>query len=95
MCIRDSLEAGRLLKERSNGEVYLSYVDPSPYTWRYWGRRGLMPQAGARIWDDEGNVVLGEDPGTKPVSYTHLDVYKRQLYAQRHGACHRRRHSAL
>ena len=59
------LEAGRLLKERSNGEVYLSYVDPSTYTWRYWGRRGLMPQAGARIWDDEGNVVIGEDPGTK------------------------------
>ena len=25
------LEAGRLLKERSNGEVYLSYVDPSTY----------------------------------------------------------------
>lgn len=59
------LEAGRLLKERSNGEVYLSYVDPSTFTWRYWGRRGLMPQAGARIWDDEGNVVIGEDAGTK------------------------------
>ena len=59
------LEAGRLLKERSNGEVYLSYIDPTTYTWRYWGRRGLMPQAGARIWDDEGNVVIGEDPGTK------------------------------
>ena len=59
------LEAGRLLKERSNGEVYLSYIDPTTYTWRYWGRRGLMPQAGARIWDEEGNVVIGEDPGTK------------------------------
>ena len=59
------LEAGRLLKERSNGEVYLSYIDPSTYTWRYWGRRGLMPQANARIWDEEGNVVIGEDAGTK------------------------------
>ncbi len=59
------LEAGRLLKERSNGEVYLSYVDPSTFTWRYWGRRGLMPQAGARIWDEEGNVVIGSDEGTK------------------------------
>ena len=59
------LEAGRLLKERSNGEVYLSYVDPGSYTWRYWGRRGLMPQAGARIWDEDGNVVIGSDPGTK------------------------------
>lgn len=58
------LEAGRLLKERSNGTVYLSYVDPGSYTWRYWGRRGLMPQANARIWDDEGNVVIGSDPGT-------------------------------
>lgn len=59
------LEAGRLLKERSNGEVYLSYVDPSTFTWRYWGRRGLMPQANARIWDSEGNIVIGEDPGTQ------------------------------
>ena len=59
------LEAGRLLKERSNGEVYLSYIDPSTFTWRYWGRRGLMPQANARIWDDEGNVVIGSDEGAK------------------------------
>ena len=59
------IEAGRLLKERSNGEVYLSWVDTTSYTWRYWGRRGLMPQAGARIWDENGNVVIGEDEGTK------------------------------
>ena len=59
------VEAGRLLKERSNGEVYLSYVCPTSYTWRYWGRRGLMPQANARIWDEKGNVVIGQDEGTK------------------------------
>ena len=59
------LEAGRLLKERSNGEVYLSYIDPSTFTWRYWGRRGLMPQANARIWDEKGNVIIGSDEGTK------------------------------
>ncbi len=59
------LEAGRQLKEKSNGEVYLSYIDPTSYTWRYWGRRGLMPQANARLWDEEGNVVIGSDPGTK------------------------------
>ncbi|MCF0237030.1 MAG: carbohydrate ABC transporter substrate-binding protein [Sphaerochaetaceae bacterium] len=59
------LEAGRLLKERSNGTVYLSYVDPGSNTWRYWGRRGLMPQANARIWDEDGNVVIGSDEGTK------------------------------
>lgn len=59
------LEAGRLLKERSNGEVFLSYIDPTTFTWRYWGRRGLMPQANARIWDEKGNVVIGKDEGTK------------------------------
>ncbi|MEG0511463.1 MAG: extracellular solute-binding protein [Clostridia bacterium] len=59
------LEAGRQLKEKSNGEVFLSYIDPTTYTWRYWGRRGLMPQANAHIWDEQGNVVIGSDPGTK------------------------------
>ena len=59
------LEAGRLLKQKSNGSVYLSYVDPGTYTWRYWGRRGLMPQANAKIWDSEGNVIIGTDKGTK------------------------------
>lgn len=59
------IEAGRQLKEKSGGTVYLSYVSPSSKTWRYWGRRGLMPQANARIWDEEGNIVIGEDEGTK------------------------------
>ena len=35
------VEAGRQLKEKSNGEVYLSYISPDSMTWRYWGRRGL------------------------------------------------------
>ena len=39
------IEAGRQLKEKSNGEVYLSYIDPTSKTWRYWARRGLMPSA--------------------------------------------------
>ena len=59
------IEAGRQLKEKSDGKVYLSYISPSSKTWRYWGRRGLMPQANARIWDEDGNVVIGEDEGTK------------------------------
>lgn len=59
------IEVGRKLQEASNGEVYLSFVDPGLYTWRYWGRRGLMPQAQARIWDDEGNVVIDTDPGAR------------------------------
>ncbi len=67
------LEAGRTIKEKSNGEVYLSYIDPTTYTWRYWGRRGLMPQANARIWDEQGNVVIGSDEGTK-LALTFLDT---------------------
>lgn len=57
------LEVGRKLKKASSGQVFLSYEDPGSRTWRYWGRRGLLPQAGARIWDDDGNVVLDKDPG--------------------------------
>lgn len=59
------IKAGELLKERSNGDVYLSYLDPGSRTWRYYGRRGFMPQANARIWDEEGNVVFASDAGTK------------------------------
>lgn len=57
------LEVGRQLKQKSNGEVFLSYEDPASRTWRYWGRRGLMPQANAKIWDDDGNVVIDKDSG--------------------------------
>ncbi len=57
------LEVGRKLKTLSKGQVFLSYVDPGDRTWRYWGRRGLMPQAAAKIWDDDGNVVIDKDPG--------------------------------
>lgn len=59
------IKAGELLKERSGGKVYLSYLDPGSRTWRYYGRRGFMPQANARIWDEEGNVVFGSDEGTQ------------------------------
>ena len=59
------IEVGRKLKEASNGKVYLSYVDPGSLIWRYYGRRGFMPQANAKIWDDQGNVVIDTDPGAK------------------------------
>lgn len=59
------IKAGEELKEKSDGKVYLSYIDPGSRTWRYWGRRGLMPQADAHIWDDDGNIVIGSDEGTK------------------------------
>ena len=59
------IETGRQLKEKSNGEVYLSWIGSNDMTWKCWGRRGLMPQANAKIWDDEGNVIIGQDEGTK------------------------------
>jgi len=73
------VEVGRKLKEASNGEVFLSYIDPGAYTWRYWGRRGLMPQAEARIWDDEGNVVIDSDPGTQLALGTLETLYSEGL----------------
>src|SRR5690606_33308091 len=59
------IEVGRKLKELSGGTVYLSYIDPGANAWRYYGRRGFMPQANARIWDDRGNVVIDTDPGAR------------------------------
>ncbi|MBK7820286.1 MAG: extracellular solute-binding protein [Tessaracoccus sp.] len=59
------LEAGRKLKTDSKGEVQLSQVDPSTFAWRYWGRRGLLPQAKAQIWGDDGAIVFGENEGTR------------------------------
>ena len=59
------IEVGRKLKDASNGEVFLSYIEPGSRTWRYYGRRGLMPQTGAKIWDEEGNVVIDTDPGAQ------------------------------
>lgn len=59
------IEAGRQLKEKSSGEVYLSWIGSNNMTWKCWGRRGLMPQANAKVWDDDGNVIIGSDEGTK------------------------------
>lgn len=73
------IEAGRQLKEKSDGKVYLSYISPSSKTWRYWGRRGMMPQANARIWDEKGNVVIGEDEGTKLALSTLDTLYSEEL----------------
>ncbi|AEV28015.1 ABC-type sugar transport system, periplasmic component [Sphaerochaeta pleomorpha str. Grapes] len=73
------IEAGRQLKEKSNGLVYLSYIDPGSRTWRYWGRRGLMPQANARIWGENGDVVFGSDPGVKLALNTLDTLYSEGL----------------
>lgn len=71
------IEAGRKLKAKSGGKVYLSYIDPGSLTWRYWGRRGLMPQANARIWDNDGNIVIGNDEGTK-LAFGTLDTMNKE-----------------
>jgi multiple sugar transport system substrate-binding protein len=75
------LNVGKKLRDASKGEVFLSYVDPGDRTWRYWGRRGLMPQAKARIWDDDGNVVIDQDPGTKlALGYLETLLKEKLLY---------------
>ena len=38
---------------------------------------GLKAEDTTNLFAEEKKEVVGED-GTKPVSYTHLDVYKRQ-----------------
>lgn len=73
------IEVGRELKEKSGGKTYLSYIDPGKNAWRYYGRRGLMPQANGRIWDDEGKVVMGTDPGTKKAMETLDTLMKEDL----------------
>ena len=71
------IEVGKELLEKSGGKVQLSYVDPGSYTWRYWFRRGLMPQAGANIWSDDGaSVVFDTDPGTKLAFSTFQQLFE-------------------
>lgn len=72
------LEVGRKLKAASNGQVFLSYEDPASRTWRYWGRRGLMPQA-VKIWDDDGNVVIDKDPGALKAFHYFETLHKEGL----------------
>ena len=71
------IEVGKELLEKSGGEVKLSYVDPGNYTWRYWFRRGLMPQANGKIWSDDGTaVVFDTDPGTKLAFDTFAQLFE-------------------
>ncbi|OCA87827.1 sugar ABC transporter substrate-binding protein [Bacillus sp. FJAT-27225] len=73
------IEVGRKLKEASGGKVKLSYIDPGSLTWRYYGRRGLMPQANAKIWDEKGNIVIDKDPGAKLAFKTLETLVKEDL----------------
>lgn len=63
--IENWIEVGREIKEKSDGRVFLSSIDPGKNAWRYFGRRGLIPQANGRIWDESGKVVIGTDPGAQ------------------------------
>ncbi|HYW82821.1 MAG TPA: extracellular solute-binding protein, partial [Spirochaetia bacterium] len=73
------LGVGRKLKAASKGQVFLSYEDPGSRTWRYWGRRGLMPQAGANIWGDDGSVVIDKDPGALKAFHYFETLHKEGL----------------
>ena len=45
--------------------------------------KSTMLNAVAGAWPvDEGTIEIGGVNVTKPVSYTHLDVYKRQVFGQ-------------
>ena len=73
------LAVGRRLKAASKGQVFLSYEDPGSRTWRYWGRRGLLPQAGASIWGDDGSVVIDKDPGALKAFHFFETLHKEGL----------------
>ena len=73
------LGVGRKLKSASNGQVFLSYEDPASRTWRYWGRRGLMPQAAANIWGDDGSVVIDKDTGALKAFHYFESLHKEGL----------------
>ena len=81
MCIRDS--AGAVHSDR----LFAAAGDPADHRQRYdaaWHGRDplLRPAAGAA-----GPGEPGHRPAADPVSYTHLDVYKRQLYGKSHFDC--------
>ncbi len=57
------IEAGRQLKEKSNGEVYLILHRSNQQDLEILGPSGLMPSAGAKIWDENGEVVIGSTKG--------------------------------
>ncbi len=64
------IEVGKELRDKSEGKVALTSISPSQKTWGYVGRRGFWPQAGAKIFDEQGNVVFGSDPGTRQAMAT-------------------------
>ena len=72
MCIRDSIEAGKvatvIVKDMSR--LGRNYLQVGMYT------EMIFPQKGVRF------IAINDGVDSAPVSYTHLDVYKRQLHYQ-------------
>ncbi len=60
----DWIQAGIEIKNATNGESFLEHRDGGSY---WFTVREMVPQAGGRFFDDNGNVVLGSDPKTLEV----------------------------
>ena len=80
MCIRDRVLVATDVAARGvhvDDVELVIHVDPPMEHKAYLHRSGRTARAGA-----EGTVVTLVTPGQEPVSYTHLDVYKRQATPQ-------------
>lgn len=73
------IEVGKELRDKSEGKVYLTSISPSQKAWGYVGRRGFWPQAEARIFDEEGNVVFGQDAGVRKAMETMNTLLEEKL----------------
>ena len=80
MCIRD-----RAITMQANAQLVFTGFDLNPGAgdsspWQFVNYNGKMlfnaatTASGAELWISDGTSA-----GTQPVSYTHLDVYKRQI----------------
>ena len=75
MCIRDSTKPVLLSIENLTGKIY---VQPNFVYGIYFPGRDSLTNNQEGTESTVDITVYGKD-STEPVSYTHLDVYKRQL----------------
>ena len=74
MCIRDRYTTEDLKK-------YITITSSKDSSVELY-KDGALPEAGKKILGVEANVTINLAKGSViPVSYTHLDVYKRQLFS--------------
>ena len=86
MCIRDSLDVDYLIVEKTNtaknGDIVVALIDDSVTVKTFFKENGhirLQPE------NDDMDPIIVDDctivgKAYASVSYTHLDVYKRQIY---------------